>query len=105
MSKDYCPDCGMQLHGYQCPDCNFYDLRGEDAMMEAKLNSSLYSVEKEIAKTMDLLIKRARKTGFTENFGQKEIHRLEDKYAHNKEALRLIAELDEWVSNLDLHVL
>lgn len=55
-------------------------------------------VEKQVNKYKEALIKKTKKLGMFENFGQKEIRLLEDKYgAFVKE----IADFEDWVYNYE----
>jgi hypothetical protein len=59
------------------------------------------SVYSEIEKAKAKLIKQAIKSGLTENFGQKEVRKLEEKYGD----LGLIRDFSNWCMNLDLNEL
>lgn len=54
---------------------------------------------KEIAKMKKSLIAKAKSRGLYENFGQKEVRKLEDKYGRNNNNIR---EFDKWASHFDL---
>ena len=56
------------------------------------------NLSSDIAKSKKNLIAKAKKSGFTENFGEKEVKKLEDKYGSSKE----ISDFENWCSNLDL---
>ena len=62
-----------------------------------------------IENTKRKLIAKARKKGFTENFGEKEINNLKNKYGYNpygteeeRSFAEQIQELERWCWNLDL---
>ena len=56
------------------------------------------NVDSDIAKYKKQLIAKAKSKGLYENFGQKEIRVLEDKYGYNEK----IKDFDNWASNFDL---
>ena len=56
------------------------------------------SITSEIQKMKSNLISKAKKNGLYENFGQKEVRVLEDKYGYTSE----VASFDNWVMNFDL---
>ena len=58
------------------------------------------------------MIKKALKSGIGENFGQKELQKLKDKYGYNpfgtikeREMAKLFDYLDNWLMNLDYNAL
>lgn len=55
-------------------------------------------VKKDIASLKSSLIKKAKTRGIYENFGQKEVGQLEDKYGYNKD----VADFDNWCMDFDL---
>jgi hypothetical protein len=57
------------------------------------------SVETEIHQLKRKLIQQAKSKGISENFGQKEVRMLEDKYPMNYS----VSQFDEWVQNFDLN--
>jgi hypothetical protein len=57
------------------------------------------SVETEIHQLKRKLIQQAKSKGISENFGQKEVRMLEDKYPMNYS----VGQFDEWVQNFDLN--
>jgi hypothetical protein len=56
------------------------------------------NAQKDIQKEKTKLIAKAKKTGIYENFGQKEVRKLEDRYGRTDE----IADFDNWAMNFDL---
>ena len=69
----------------------------------------LKDVIKDIALYQKLLIRRAKKSGLKENFGQKEVSDLEEKYRDyqykNDGIWDAIISFDKWCQNLDLNEL
>jgi len=55
------------------------------------------NVSSEIAKIKSSLISRAKSKGISENFGQNEVRKLEDKYGYTKE----VQAFDDWAMNYD----
>ena len=55
-------------------------------------------MQKEIDKAKQSLINKAKSKGLYENFGQKEVRKLQDKFGYTKE----VAEFDEWASNYSI---
>ena len=51
------------------------------------------------------MIEKAQKNGIYENFGQKEIKELKEKYAFDSQKEEIIKELEEWANNFDLRQL
>lgn len=86
---------------------------GGSALMEKYGNTSSYvlysnknyanggSVTSDIEKAKKKIISKAKSKGITENFGQKEVMELEDKYGHTQE----VNEFDNWVMNFDMEQL
>lgn len=70
-------------------------IREGDPMFAA--GGAVGSAEHEIAKLKHSLVEKARKKGVYENFGQKEVRALEDKFGLTPE----VAQFDEWVMNFD----
>lgn len=56
------------------------------------------SIEKDIDKAKKTLISKAKSKGIYENFGQKEVRQLEDKYGYNNQ----IQAFDNWCMNFDM---
>jgi len=66
------------------------------------------SLEKEIEKVKNKLIKKAKSKGLYENFGQNEVRKLEDKHLNSSDYTdemnkkrNLIQSFDEWCMNFD----
>lgn len=57
-------------------------------------------IEADVARTKSILITKAKRRGIIENFGQKELRRLEDKYGYCKE----IQDFDEWCMTFEFRV-
>jgi len=55
------------------------------------------NVSSEISKVKSSLIARAKSKGISENFGQNEVRKLEDKYGYTKE----VQAFDDWAMNYD----
>ena len=55
-------------------------------------------IRRDVSKAKSALIKKALKRGLYENFGQKEIRKLQDKYGYIPEVERL----DDWAMNFDM---
>ena len=70
-------------------------LDGESKMA---LGGGVGSLAVDIEKAKKALIKKAKSKGIYENFGQKEVGDLEDKYGHTIQ----VSEFDNWVMNFDL---
>ena len=68
-----------------------------NAMKYAK-GGEVGKVNSEINKMKTALIKKAKSKGIYENFGQKEVRQLEDKYGYSPE----VASFDNWCMNFDL---
>ena len=69
-----------------------------ESFNESLTNENKTGVSAAIAKVKKSLIAKAKKSGLTENFGQKEIQKLEDKFGDSKE----LSDFSDWCMNLDL---
>ena len=59
-------------------------------------------VQKEVDKMKNSLIKKWKSKGGFENFGQKEVRKLEDKYgSESNEIQKIIRAFDDWAMNYD----
>jgi len=67
-------------------------------------------LKNDIQRKKDLLIKKARRTGLYENFGDKEERQIKEKYKYNdlvfgapeeREKAKLISEFSDWCNNFD----
>jgi len=67
----------------------------------------LIRISIEINKIKAKLIKKAKRKGLYENFGQKELREVEDRYEDTRctdyRAYKLIAEFGKWCMNFDDH--
>ena len=63
-------------------------------------------ISKDIGKTRERLIAKAKKKGLWENFGQKELRKLKDKHIGancvTRETYKLFQDFDNWCMNFDL---
>lgn len=60
------------------------------------------NIDKDIKKEKQKLIKKAKEKGIYENFGQKEVRKLENKYSddefENNDVFKKIRSFDDWCS-------
>lgn len=61
-------------------------------------NLDMINLNKKIAKVKQSLIKKAKKKGIYENFGQIEVHELTQEFGFKQE----VAEFNDWALNFDL---
>ena len=66
------------------------------------INTNIKELKKDINKYRKNLILKAKKKGLYENFGQKEVRKLKDKYDFFDRSLGdLILDFDKWAMNVD----
>ena len=61
-------------------------------------------IQKDVDKARKRLINKAIKKGMWENFGQKEVRKLEDKWEHQRytDQFKIIDEFNTWCMDFDL---
>jgi hypothetical protein len=68
-------------------------------------------IQREVSKIKDALIKKAKKSGLWENFGQGDVMYLKDKYDYHsmiygspedRKDAKIIESFDNWCQNFDL---
>ena len=65
-------------------------------------SKNINQLKKDILKFKKSLISKAKKKGIYEDFGQKEVHKMNEKYDFwNGEVSYLIQEFDKWCINFD----
>jgi len=65
-------------------------------------NTNIKQLKKDITKYIKALKIKAKAKGLYENFGQKEVRKLKDKYdGFNKEVYQLILNFDIWAMHFD----